>query len=305
VPGVCGARATPTAAVVIEEVESDPDLLRNLPVAPRSSRLEPGGDCWTTAEFIKFIEHRMVQGTRAVVFLIGGAEGLTPTMVKAAQKAPVALASHPAPSAWPAWILCEQNLPGSLSPAWRGRTTSDDGSGCRLTANATWTISKRAFRHGSGRVEFVGSTKAVNLGVAARSRRGSLSSLRLDQLTDENKLEAELNAATGRAAAAQAKATPRARPPASSGSRPRAARPSSGPCRAKPSPEDDMRRAYAALEVPVGSNFRNRAQVVSCAHAQSTTPTIIPNRPRSRRPPLSSRRKLTEAYKLLERRLRR
>jgi len=94
-------RARRHLPVVIEEVESDPDLLRNLPVGAEVVALEPGGDCWTTAEFIKFIEHRMVQGTRAVVFLIGGAEGLTPTMVKAAQRR-LSLSPLTLPTAWPA-----------------------------------------------------------------------------------------------------------------------------------------------------------------------------------------------------------
>jgi 23S rRNA (pseudouridine1915-N3)-methyltransferase len=100
-------RARRHLPVVIEEVESDPDLLRNLPVGAEVVALEPGGDCWTTAEFIKFIEHRMVQGTRAVVFLIGGAEGLTPTMVKAAQRR-LSLSPLTLPHRLARVILCEQ-----------------------------------------------------------------------------------------------------------------------------------------------------------------------------------------------------
>ena len=94
-------RARRHLPVVIEEVESDADLLRNLPAGTEVVALEPGGDCWTTAEFIKYLDQRMVQGTRAIAFLIGGAEGLTPATVKAAQQASVALAAYPAPPPGP------------------------------------------------------------------------------------------------------------------------------------------------------------------------------------------------------------
>jgi 23S rRNA (pseudouridine1915-N3)-methyltransferase len=100
-------RARRHLPVVIEEVESDADLLRNLPVGAEIVALEPGGDRWTTAEFIKFIEHRMVQGTRALVFLIGGAEGLTPTTVKAAQRR-LSLSPLTLPHRLARVILCEQ-----------------------------------------------------------------------------------------------------------------------------------------------------------------------------------------------------
>ena len=79
-------RARRHLPVAVEEVESDADLLRNLPAGAEVVALEPDGDRWTTVEFIKFLERRMVQGTRAIAFLIGGAEGLAPATVKAAQR---------------------------------------------------------------------------------------------------------------------------------------------------------------------------------------------------------------------------
>jgi 23S rRNA (pseudouridine1915-N3)-methyltransferase len=100
-------RARRHLPVAIEEVESDADLLRNLPAGAEVVALEPGGDAWTTAEFIKFIEHRMVQGTRAVVFLIGGAEGLTPATVKAARRR-LSLSPLTLPHRLARVILCEQ-----------------------------------------------------------------------------------------------------------------------------------------------------------------------------------------------------
>jgi len=100
-------RARRHLPVVIEEVESDPDLLRNLPAGTEVVALEPGCDCWTTAEFIKYLEQRMVQGTRAIAFLIGGAEGLTPATVKAAKRR-LSLSPLTLPHRLARVILCEQ-----------------------------------------------------------------------------------------------------------------------------------------------------------------------------------------------------
>ena len=93
--------------MAIEEVEGDADLLRNLPAGAEVVALEPGGDCWTTAEFIKYIEQRMVQGTRAIAFLIGGAEGLSPATVKAAKRR-LSLSPLTLPHRLARVILCEQ-----------------------------------------------------------------------------------------------------------------------------------------------------------------------------------------------------
>ena len=93
--------------VVVEEVEADADLLRNLPVGTQVIALEPGGDSWTTAEFIKFLEQRMVQGTRCLAFLIGGAEGLAPATSKAAQRR-LSLSPLTLPHRLARVLLCEQ-----------------------------------------------------------------------------------------------------------------------------------------------------------------------------------------------------
>jgi len=55
-----------------------------------------------------------------------------------------------------------------------------------------------------------------------------------------------------------------------------------------------MRRAYAALEVPVGLELRNRAQVGIVRSCASTTPTIIPNRPEKQKTATELTQKLTE-----------
>jgi 23S rRNA (pseudouridine1915-N3)-methyltransferase len=93
--------------VAVEEVESDGDLLRNLPAGTEVVALEPGGNRWTTAEFIKYLEQRMVQGTRAITFLIGGAQGLTPATVKAAHRR-LSLSPLTLPHRLARVILCEQ-----------------------------------------------------------------------------------------------------------------------------------------------------------------------------------------------------
>ena len=100
-------RARRYLPVAVEEVESDADLLRNLPAGAEVVALEPGGDAWTTSEFIKFIEQRMVLGTRAVVFLIGGSDGLAPATVKAAKKR-LSLSPLTLPHRLARVILCEQ-----------------------------------------------------------------------------------------------------------------------------------------------------------------------------------------------------
>ena len=100
-------RARRHLPVAVEEVESDADLLRNLPAGAEIVALEPGGDRWTTAEFIKYLEQRMVQGARAIVFLIGGSDGLAPATVKAAKKR-LSLSPLTLPHRLARVILCEQ-----------------------------------------------------------------------------------------------------------------------------------------------------------------------------------------------------
>ena len=125
----------------------------------------------------------------------------------------------------------------------------------------------------------------------------------LDELTDEQ-LEAELERRHRARAAARAKASAPRPSPASSGSRPRAARPSSGPLPRRPSPEDEVRRAYAALEVPVGSNFETVRKSYR-ALMRKYHPDHHSGSPEKQKTATELTQRLTEAYKLLERRLRR
>ena len=100
-------RARRHLPVAVEEVESDADLLRNLPTGAEVVALEPGGDRWTTPEFVKYLEQRMLRGTRAIAFVVGGAEGLTPATVKAAQMR-LSLSPLTLPHRLARVILCEQ-----------------------------------------------------------------------------------------------------------------------------------------------------------------------------------------------------
>jgi DnaJ-domain-containing protein 1 len=127
----------------------------------------------------------------------------------------------------------------------------------------------------------------------------------LDELTDEQ-LEAELERRHRARAAAKAKVNAAAPRPttASSGSRPRPARPSPGPPPRRPSPEDEVRRAYAALEVPVGSSFETVRKSYR-ALMRKYHPDHHSGSPEKQKTATELTQKLTEAYELLERRLRR
>jgi 23S rRNA (pseudouridine1915-N3)-methyltransferase len=93
--------------VEIDEVEDDASLLRGLPTGAEIIALEPGGDAWNTAELTKYIEKRMVQGTRALVFLIGGADGLSAATVKQSQRR-LSLSPLTLPHRLARVLLCEQ-----------------------------------------------------------------------------------------------------------------------------------------------------------------------------------------------------
>jgi len=93
--------------VEIGEVDDDAGLLRGLPAGTEIVALEPGGDAWTTAEFTKYVEKRMVAGTRAIAFLIGGADGLSPETVKHANRR-LSLSPLTLPHRLARLLLCEQ-----------------------------------------------------------------------------------------------------------------------------------------------------------------------------------------------------
>jgi 23S rRNA (pseudouridine1915-N3)-methyltransferase len=93
--------------VEVAEVQEDADLVRQLPPGAEVIALEPGGEPWTTDDLIRFLSERMLRGTRAVVFLIGGAEGLSPATVARAGRR-LSLSPLTLPHRLARVLLCEQ-----------------------------------------------------------------------------------------------------------------------------------------------------------------------------------------------------
>jgi DnaJ-domain-containing protein 1 len=120
----------------------------------------------------------------------------------------------------------------------------------------------------------------------------------LDELTDAQ-LEAELERRARMRAAAREKINT---PPRPSAPRPAASRPQSPPPR-RPGPEDEIRRAYAALEVPPGSDFETVRKSYR-ALMRKYHPDRHTGSPEKLKAATELAQKLTEAYKILEKRLR-
>jgi 23S rRNA (pseudouridine1915-N3)-methyltransferase len=93
--------------VEVVEVEEDAQLCAQLPTGAEVIALEPGGDSWTTDQLMRFISERMLRGTRALVFLIGGAEGLSPATVGKANRR-LSLSPLTLPHRLARVLLCEQ-----------------------------------------------------------------------------------------------------------------------------------------------------------------------------------------------------
>ena len=93
--------------VEVAEVAEDADLVRGLGPGSEIVALEPGGASWTTDELMRFISERMLRGTKALVFLIGGAEGLSAATVAQAGRR-LSLTPLTLPHRLARVILCEQ-----------------------------------------------------------------------------------------------------------------------------------------------------------------------------------------------------
>jgi 23S rRNA (pseudouridine1915-N3)-methyltransferase len=91
----------------IDEVEADEKLVTGLPVGAEIVALEAGGAAMTSAEFARDLERAMVSGTRALAFLIGGADGLAPATVKLARRR-LSLSPLTLPHRLARVVLCEQ-----------------------------------------------------------------------------------------------------------------------------------------------------------------------------------------------------
>jgi len=101
------ARARRHLPIEVAEVDDDAGLVRGLPAGAEMVALEPGGASWTTPDFTRYLDQRMVRGTRAVVFLVGGADGLSPATVKQA-KLRLSLSPLTLPHRLARVLLCEQ-----------------------------------------------------------------------------------------------------------------------------------------------------------------------------------------------------
>jgi len=93
--------------VEISEVEGDEALLRGLPAGSELIALEPGGDAWDTPAFTAHLTRRMNGGQKAVVFLIGGADGLPRAVVEKCDRR-LSLSPLTLPHRLARVVLCEQ-----------------------------------------------------------------------------------------------------------------------------------------------------------------------------------------------------
>jgi len=100
-------RARRHVPVEIVELEDDAALARRLPARAELIALEPGGDSWTTEQLAKHLEDRMVHGAQTIAFLIGGALGLPPEVVKKASRR-LSLSNLTLPHRLARVLLCEQ-----------------------------------------------------------------------------------------------------------------------------------------------------------------------------------------------------
>ena len=100
-------RARRHLPIQVVEVADDDELLRRVPPSSLVVALEPGGKPWDTPRFTEFIGEQMLHGTRALVFLIGGADGLSPAAVgRAAHR--LSLSALTLPHRLARVVLCEQ-----------------------------------------------------------------------------------------------------------------------------------------------------------------------------------------------------
>ena len=100
-------RARRHLPIEVVEVADDAELLRRIPGSSMVVALEPGGESWNTKGFTDFLGKQMLHGTRALVFLIGGAEGLSEAAVGRASLR-LSLSALTLPHRLARVLLCEQ-----------------------------------------------------------------------------------------------------------------------------------------------------------------------------------------------------
>jgi DnaJ-domain-containing protein 1 len=126
----------------------------------------------------------------------------------------------------------------------------------------------------------------------------------LDELTDaELEAEIERRHRARQAGAQAARPQPRPRSGASTGPAFSGARPSGRTPPRKPAPMDEVRQAYAALEVPYGSDFATVRKSYR-ALMRKYHPDRHTGSPEKQKAATELAQKLTAAYRLLEQRIR-
>jgi 23S rRNA (pseudouridine1915-N3)-methyltransferase len=100
-------RARRHLPIAVVEVADDAELLRRIPASSVVVALEPGGERWDTKGFTDFLGKQMLHGTRALVFLIGGADGLPEAAVGRASLR-LSLSALTLPHRLARVLLCEQ-----------------------------------------------------------------------------------------------------------------------------------------------------------------------------------------------------
>jgi 23S rRNA (pseudouridine1915-N3)-methyltransferase len=91
----------------IVEVEDDAALARRWPATGEVVALEVTGESWTTEQFASQLERRMTRGTRALTFVIGGADGI-PAPLSARAGVRLSLSALTLPHRLARLVLCEQ-----------------------------------------------------------------------------------------------------------------------------------------------------------------------------------------------------
>jgi 23S rRNA (pseudouridine1915-N3)-methyltransferase len=100
-------RARRHLPVEVIEVADDAELLRRIPASAVVVALEPDGETWDTARFTDFVGKQMLHGTRALAFLVGGADGLPRAAVSRASLR-LSLSALTLPHRLARVVLCEQ-----------------------------------------------------------------------------------------------------------------------------------------------------------------------------------------------------
>jgi 23S rRNA (pseudouridine1915-N3)-methyltransferase len=75
------SRAGRHLTVDVVEVEDDAALARKWPAQGETIALDVVGESWTTERFARHLGDRMLHGSRAITFAIGGADGLPPALL--------------------------------------------------------------------------------------------------------------------------------------------------------------------------------------------------------------------------------